>query len=454
MHLRVVSVVWLVSGIAVVGCNRPDEEMVIAERRALSQTLPERYIVVLDDGVSDPDAVQTALLRAAGGTAHHSYRYALRGFSATLPAAAAAALARNPNVAHVEPDGEAWASLSWGLDRIDQRGLPLDGAYSPAGLGTGVTAFVVDTGINFGHAELGGRATAGYDAFGADGGDCNGHGTHVAGTIGGATFGVARAVSLVAVRVLDCAGSGSWSGVIAGLDYIAGRKRDNPTLLAVANMSLGGGRSTAVNAAVRRVTEAGVPVIVAAGNEAKAGSPRGDACTYSPSSEPTALTVGATDANDARAPWSNWGSCVDLFAPGVAISSAWIGSNTADNTISGTSMASPHACGVAALYLETHPAASSAEVHDALKARATQGIVSGALSAENDLLYADVGDTCGSCAPPPACGDGVCNGTETCSSCTTDCGVCACKADGQKCSTGGECCSGSCAGPRKNLTCR
>eukprot|EP00128_Syssomonas_multiformis_P010294 Colp12_sorted_trinity150504_noHs@10414 len=285
------------------------------------------------------------------------YRHAFKGFAARLGEAQLNRFRAHPDVDFVEQDGvvtvqTTQSGATWGIDRIDQRLLPLSTTYSYTSDGTGVTAYVLDTGILFSHTQFGSRATFGFDAFGGNGVDCNGHGTHVSGTIGGITYGVAKNVNLVAVRVLDCSGSGTYSGVVAGMDWVTA----NRVLPAVASMSLGGGYSSSLNAAVSRMVGAGVPVAVAAGNS------NADACRYSPSSAPDAITVAATTSSDSGASYSNWGPCVDVAAPGSGITSAWIGSNSATNTISGTSMATPHVSGLVARYLQAHPSATPSDV--------------------------------------------------------------------------------------------
>jgi subtilisin family serine protease len=298
------------------------------------------------------------------------------------------AIAADSRVAYVERDGLVEASTTqsgatWGLDRIDQRNLPLSDTYTSTNDGAPVTAYIIDTGIRFSHAEFGGRAVSGYDAV--DGGsadDCNGHGTHVAGTVGGTTYGVAKGVRLVAVRVLNCAGSGTTSGVIKGVDWVTA----NHVTSAVANMSLGGGASTALDTAVKNSIAAGVSYAIAAGNGNKGGVAQ-DACKYSPARVAEAMTIGATDKTDGKTSWSNYGNCVDWFAPGSGITSAWYTSNTATDTISGTSMATPHTAGAAALYLQSNPGASPQQVRDALFANATKGIVTSSKTATNHLLF-------------------------------------------------------------------
>lgn len=345
--------------------------------------IPGQYIVVLKAG---HDA--RAVAAAAGVRPRFVYGSALNGFAAALSSGSLAALQRHPGVAFIEEDQEVGllatqSNATWGLDRIDQRALPLSTTFSFNNTGVGVRAYVIDTGIRFDHQQFGGRAISGFDAV--DGGqadDCNGHGTHVSGTIGGIRYGVAKEATLVAVRVLNCQGSGTNSGVIAGIDWVAA----NRVKPAVANMSLGGSASTAVDDAVKGMIAADVATAVAAGNGNIIGRPQ-DACNYSPSRVGAAMTISATRQDDYRASWANYGTCVDGFAPGVNITSAWHTSSTATNTISGTSMATPHVTGVAALYLQGNPNATWQQVGLALGQLATKGVVLDARTPRNHLLY-------------------------------------------------------------------
>lgn len=354
---------------------------------------PTSYIVTLNSGTP---ATVAGLAEALGGDVGYVYTNAIKGFSVSLPSALLPTLLTLPGVASIEKDGVIASAgtqtptPSYGLDRVDQRALPLNSSFTTQAQGAGVKAYIIDTGIALGHTDFGGRAVSGFDAV--DGGsadDCNGHGTHVAGTTGGSQYGVAKAVSLVAVRVLDCAGSGSTAGVIAGVDWVTGDHQTGQP--AVANMSLGGGASTALDTAVQRAVADGVSFAVAAGNSGGlVGGLLGtsNACTGSPSRVPEALTVGATDATDTQASYSSSGKCLDLFAPGSNITSAWFDSPTATKTISGTSMASPHVAGVAALYLSTTPGASPAQVAQQIASTATPGVVKRAGSGSpNRLLF-------------------------------------------------------------------
>ncbi|MBE2234023.1 MAG: S8 family peptidase [Anaerolinea sp.] len=361
-------------------------------------TIPDRYIVVFADG-TDRAAVDAALMEAEAAAAssldaagnpqtlslHYRYDAALVGFAASMPASSLDALKKNPNVVNIEADqvitlSATQSPVTWGLDRIDQRNLPLSNSYTYNNTGAGVTAYIVDTGILFGHTEFGARASFGYDAFGGNGADCNGHGTHVAGTVGGSTYGVAKGVTLKAVRVLNCSGSGTNSGVIAGVNWVASHHAAGAP--AVANMSLGGSVSSALDTAVKNAINDGVTFAVAAGNSNR------NACNYSPARVAAAITVGATTSSDARASYSNYGSCLDLFAPGSSITSAWYTSTSATNTISGTSMATPHVAGVAALYLQSNTSASPATVRDAIVNNATTGkVTSPGSNSPNRLLF-------------------------------------------------------------------
>ncbi|WP_238010274.1 S8 family serine peptidase [Dactylosporangium sp. AC04546] len=365
--------------------------------------LHDRYIVVLKDGST---ASSETLAGKVGGKVDARFDSAVRGFSGRMSAQAARRLAADPAVSYVEQDRvvtveATQTGATWGLDRIDQQALPLNGSYTYGPAST-VTAYIIDTGIRLTHSEFGGRARSGYDFVDndADATDCQGHGTHVAGTVGGATYGVAKDVKLVGVRVLDCNGSGSYSQIIAGVDWVT----KNAVKPAVANMSLGGSAGTTLDNAVKKSIAAGITYAVAGGNDSA------NACGKSPARLPEAITVGATDSKDTRAGFSNFGSCLDLFAPGVNILSSANSSNTGTQKMSGTSMATPHVTGAAALYLAAHPSATPAQVRDALVNGAIDGAVKSAGSGSpNKLLYTGSFLSTGPAtpvtpAPVPACG--------------------------------------------------
>jgi subtilisin family serine protease len=336
-----------------------------------TRVVPNEFIVVLkDDAPGDDDAPRRA--RGRGGQVVAQWRHAIRGFAVRGGPALLAALRSDHDVAWVEPVqefgiGVAQTPATWGLDRIDQRNLPLNNTYNYTKTGSGVRAYIIDTGILITHSQFGGRASHGFDFVDNDANatDCNGHGTHVAGTVGGSTHGVAKAVSLVAVRVLNCSGSGTTTGVINGVNWVT----QNAVRPAVANMSLGGGASSSLDQAVNNSINSGVTYAIAAGNSNR------NACFYSPARVAAAITVGATTSSDARASYSNYGSCLDLFAPGSSITSAWYTSTSATAVLSGTSMAAPHVAGAAALYLQGTPSASPSQVRTAIVNAATTGKV-------------------------------------------------------------------------------
>lgn len=358
--------------------------------------IPDEYIVVFQNDVADPPALARQLAAMHGASVRFTYQRALKGFAGHMSAAAAEALRHNPNVSFVEQDQTVSAIGSeslpggepWGLDRIDQTSVPLNSTYNYTDTGAGVVAYIIDTGIRTTHDEFGGRASSGFSAIidGNENADCNGHGTHVSGTVGGSTYGVAKAVTLVAVRVLDCGGSGTTSGVIAGIDWVT----TNHATRSVANMSLGGGASSSLDQAVRTSIASGVSYAIAAGNGNQFNIAQ-DACNYSPARVTEAMTIGATTKTDAKASYSNYGTCVDWFAPGSAIKSAWGTADNATNTISGTSMATPHTTGVAALYLQNHSGATPQQVRDALFAATTKGVVTSSNTTNNHLLYSPAG---------------------------------------------------------------
>ena len=367
-------------------------------RQRADKRIANQYIVVLKDNVTDVDGEALRLARDFGGVRNggQTYHAAIKGFSVRMPEQQAARLANDPRVEYVEEDGTVsndttQTGATWGLDRIDQRDLPLDGNYTYNATGSGVKAYIIDTGIRATHTQLAGRVISGFTAIndGLGTNDGNGHGTHVSGTVGGTTYGVAKNVTLVAVRVLDSSGSGTNSGVIAGVDFVTSDHQAGQP--AVANMSLGGGLSSALDTAVSNSISDGVTYAIAAGNS------NVDACTTSPADVPSAITVGATTISDARASFSNFGTCLDIFAPGNNITSSWNTSDTATNTISGTSMATPHVTGVAALFLETNPTASPATVTAAIVNNSTLNkVTSAGTGSPNRLLFSLLTG-----APPP-----------------------------------------------------
>ena len=358
--------------------------------RKNANKIENNYIVVLDDSwvgekgdLSIAPYIANEMATMHRGQLKHVFQHAINGFAVEMTPEEAEALSLDYRVAYIEEDGVVTADATqsnppWGLDRIDQRNRPLNASYTFNHTGAGVFAYVIDTGIRTTHTQFGGRAANVFDAFGGNGQDCNGHGTHVSGTIGGSTYGVAKSVNLRGVRVLDCNGSGSTSGVIAGVDFV----RTNHQNPAVANMSLGGGASSALDTAVNNLANSGVAIAVAAGNS------NANACNSSPARAANAITVGSTTTTDARSSFSNFGTCLDLFAPGSGILSSWFSSDTATATLSGTSMASPHVAGVAALYKQVNPSASTTTVRNAIVNGATTNVVTNAgTGSPNRLLY-------------------------------------------------------------------
>ncbi|MFP2924780.1 S8 family serine peptidase [Pyxidicoccus sp. 3LG] len=357
-------------------------------RRA--RAVPNEYIVVLRDStqeVRQQGAVNIAqeMVSLNGGKVLRTYQHSIHGFLANMTESEARRLLSDSRVAYVQENGLLHVSATqtgatWGIDRIDQRDLPRNSSYTYNVDGTGVHAYVIDTGTRLTHTQFTGRISNGYDFIDndSDPSDCHGHGTHVAGTVGGTTWGVAKNVTIHAVRVLDCTGYGSDAQVIAGIDWVAA----NHVKPAVANMSLGDVAIPAIDDATERLIAAGVTTVVSAGNESD------NACDYSPARTPNAITVGSTTSSDSRSSFSNYGTCVDIFAPGSSITSASNSGNSSSTSMSGTSMSSPHVAGAAALYLSANPTATPAQVRDALVNNSTPNkVTSPGTGSPNRLLY-------------------------------------------------------------------
>ena len=351
----------------------------------------ERYIVVLEPGAQQTPAAAASAAASQGADVRFVYRHALRGYSATLPQALLDRLRRSDEVAYVERVGTGsfvatQPNATWGLDRVDQRNLPLNASYSYNATGAGVKAYDIDTGLRITHQEFTGRVAQGIDLTnGGANEDCHGHGTHTAGTIGGTTWGVAKGVTIVPVRIGECGSSLQIDRAIAGIDWVTGDHQ--PGQPAVANMSFQLGSSQASDDAVNRLIDDGVTAAVAAGNGNLLGMSI-DACSITPARVPRALTVSSTQSNDAKVGYANYGTCVDLFAPGLNITSAGISSDTSSATMGVTSMAAPHVAGAAALYLQANPSATPAQVHSAILSATTPNkVTSAGTGSPNRLLY-------------------------------------------------------------------
>ncbi|MEH1711057.1 S8 family peptidase [Acinetobacter pittii] len=351
--------------------------------------IKNQYIVILNKDVGSSNEFAQGIAKQHGGKVLQTYDAVLKGFAIYLPDVAGTAfveaMKKNPKVVSIENDtimkidATTQSNPDWGLDRIDQKNLPLDSAYSYLQTGSGTTAYIVDTGILSTHQQFSGRVLSGYTAISDGNGtsDCHGHGTHVAGTVGGSTYGVAKNVSLVPIRILGCDGSGASSNVIAGLDWIL----KNGKKPAVVNMSLGGEANASLDSAVENLFNNGYVMVVAAGNS------NTDACSSSPARVSKAITVAATDSTDTRASYSNYGSCIDIFAPGSQINSSWIGSNTATKVLNGTSMATPHVVGVVAEMLQSTPTATPQTISNNLLNQASNNVVKNPSGSPNRLLY-------------------------------------------------------------------
>ncbi|AKS42526.1 S8 family serine peptidase [Wenzhouxiangella marina] len=408
---------YTLTGAALVACSSMSfaynyDQGQRAEFREVERPIAGEYIVVLRESaaklayeqrtnVPSVATVASTMARRYGVSLDHTFSHVLRGFVVRASDKALVNMLLDDRIAYIEENGEVTISQSqqnnatWGLDRVDQRDRPLNGTYIYDTSASNVYTYIVDTGVRASHNDFGGRVISGFTAIndGQGSNDCNGHGTHVAGTVAGSTWGVAKAARIVPVRVLGCNGSGTNAGVVAGMDWVAA----NHIKPAVANMSLGGGASTTTDNAVAGMRNAGVTVVVAAGNENQ------NACNVSPARSSAAITVGSTTSSDARSSFSNWGSCVDIFAPGSSITSAWYNSNSATNTISGTSMAAPHVAGVAALYLASNPNASPAQVENAIYNNGSTGKLSGLNGSPNLLAYSRFGGgDDGGGNPPPS----------------------------------------------------